>query len=284
MSFHPPSRKMPHMTAGPIPKIPRIIRLIACLTFSVVALVSFGCRLGTMATRVSPSPTYGYEIVHTYPHDPQAYTQGLVFKNGELLESTGRNGQSTLRRVDLETGKVLNRVAVPEEYFAEGIALLNEKIYQLTWQHQLCFVYDHQTFNKIGQLSYDGEGWGLTTDGHSLILSDGSNRLRFLSPDNFNVTRTIEVKDGQRPLKNLNELEFVKGEIFANVWHEQRIAIIDPQSGKVTGWINLIGLLPPAEVSDPEGVLNGIAYDDKSDRLFVTGKLWPKLFEIKVKR
>ncbi|HZJ45649.1 MAG TPA: glutaminyl-peptide cyclotransferase [Pyrinomonadaceae bacterium] len=237
-----------------------------------------------MATRVSPAPTYGYEIVHTYPHDPQAYTQGLVFKNGELLESTGRNGQSTLRRVDLETGKLLNRVAVPEEYFAEGIALLNEKIYQLTWHHQLCFVYDHQTFSKIGQLSYDGEGWGLTTDGHSLILSDGSNRLRFLSPDNFNVTRTIEVKDGQRPLKKLNELEFVKGEIFANVWHEQRIAIIDPQSGKVTGWINLLGLLPPTEVSDAEGVLNGIAYDDKSDRLFVTGKLWPKLFEIKVKR
>jgi len=272
------------MTAGPIPKIPRIIRLIACLTFSAGALVSFGCRLGTMATRVSPAPTYGYEIVHTYPHDPQAYTQGLVFKNGELLESTGRNGQSTLRRVDLETGKLLNRVAVPEEYFAEGIALLNEKIYQLTWHHQLCFVYDHQTFSKIGQLSYDGEGWGLTTDGHSLILSDGSNRLRFLSPDNFNVTRTIEVKDGQRPLKKLNELEFVKGEIFANVWHEQRIAIIDPQSGKVTGWINLLGLLPPTEVSDAEGVLNGIAYDDKSDRLFVTGKLWPKLFEIKVKR
>jgi glutamine cyclotransferase len=275
---------MTDMTFGPYSTRLKTILLLA---FCAGTLIFINCQPATTAPKTDmnlPAPAYGYEIVHTYPHDPEAYTQGLVFKNGELLESTGRNGKSTLRRVDLETGKVLDRVAVPEQYFAEGIALLNEKIYQLTWQHQLCFVYDHHTFKKVDQLSYDGEGWGLTTDGHSLILSDGTSRLRFLSPANFNVTRTLEVKDDKGPLTELNELEYVKGEIYANVWHEQRIAIIDPQSGKVTGWINLQGLLSPTEVSDEEGVLNGIAYDDKTDRLFVTGKLWPKLFEIRVKR
>jgi len=233
---------------------------------------------------VTPTPVYTYEIVHTYPHDPGAYTQGLIFDQGQLLESTGRNGKSSLRRVELETGRVLQQVIVAEEYFAEGISLLHEKIYQLTWQHQLCFVYDHQTFKKLGQLSYDGEGWGLTTDQHALILSDGTSRLRFLSPDNFSVTRTLNVVDGKEPVTELNELEYVKDQIYANVWHQQRIAMIDPKSGKVTGWLNLDGLLSPKEVADEEGVLNGIAYDEKTDRLFVTGKLWPKLFEIKVKR
>jgi len=269
------------------PRKTETLRLLAVFAFCAITLLSVNCQRADTAPindMVTPTPVYTYEIVHTYPHDPGAYTQGLIFDQGQLLESTGRNGKSSLRRVELETGRVLQQVIVAEEYFAEGISLLHEKIYQLTWQHQLCFVYDHQTFKKLGQLSYDGEGWGLTTDQHALILSDGTSRLRFLSPDNFSVTRTLNVVDGKEPVTELNELEYVKDQIYANVWHQQRIAMIDPKSGKVTGWLNLDGLLSPKEVADEEGVLNGIAYDEKTDRLFVTGKLWPKLFEIKVKR
>ena len=275
------------MTFRSNPRRTEILRLCAVFAFCTGTLLSINCQPAGTASRTDPGkpvPVYSYEIVHTYPHDPDAYTQGLIFDQGQLLESTGRNGKSSLRRVDLETGKVLQRVVVPEEYFAEGIALLHEKVYQLTWQHQLCFLYDHQTFKKIDQLSYDGEGWGLTTDQHALILSDGTSHLRFLSPDNFSVTRTLEVVDGKEPVTELNELEYVKGQIYANVWHQQRIAMIDPQSGKVTAWLNLNGLLSAKEVVEEEAVLNGIAYDEKTDRLFVTGKLWPKLFEIRVKR
>jgi len=275
------------MTFRSNPRRTEILRLCAVFAFCTGTLLSINCQPADTASRTDPGkpvPVYSYEIVHTYPHDPDAYTQGLIFDQGQLLESTGRNGKSSLRRVDLETGNVLQRVVVPEEYFAEGIALLHEKVYQLTWQHQLCFLYDHQTFKKIDQLSYDGEGWGLTTDQHALILSDGTSHLRFLSPDNFSVTRTLEVVDGKEPVTELNELEYVKGQIYANVWHQQRIAMIDPQSGKVTAWLNLNGLLSAKEVVEEEAVLNGIAYDEKTDRLFVTGKLWPKLFEIRVKR
>ena len=275
------------MTFRSNPRRTEILRLCAVFAFCTGTLLSINCQPADTASRTDPGkpvPVYSYEIVHTYPHDPDAYTQGLIFDQGQLLESTGRNGKSSLRRVDLETGKVLQRVVVPEEYFAEGIALLHEKVYQLTWQHQLCFLYDHQTFKKIDQLSYDGEGWGLTTDQHALILSDGTSHLRFLSPDNFSVTRTLEVVDGKEPVTELNELEYVKGQIYANVWHQQRIAMIDPQSGKVTAWLNLNGLLSAKEVVEEEAVLNGIAYVEKTDRLFVTGKLWPKLFEIRVKR
>jgi glutamine cyclotransferase len=173
---------------------------------------------------------------------------------------------------------------VPPPFFAEGITLLNAKIYQLTWQHQLGFIYDYESFQKTGQFSYTGEGWGLTNDGRSLILSDGTNRLRFLDPDSFRVTKTIAVLDGKTPVNEINELEYVKGEIYANIWHNNRIAMINPETGRVTGWIDLTGLLPQNEVLDEEAVLNGIAYDERSGRLFVTGKLWPKLFEIRLKQ
>lgn len=227
---------------------------------------------------------FGYQIVNVWPHDPNAFTQGLVFLDGKLIESTGREGRSSLRNVDLQTGKILKKVDVPEQYFAEGIALLNNKIYQLTWQHRVGFIYDSQSFEKTGEFSYSGEGWGLTTDGKSLILSDGSNRLRFIEPDSFRVTKTIAVMDGKTPVVELNELEFVNGEIYANIWHDDRIVVIDPQSGRVKSWIDLAGLLQPGDVQDPEAVLNGIAYDQASDRLFVTGKLWPRIYEIKIKR
>lgn len=227
---------------------------------------------------------YGYQIVNIWPHDPHAFTQGLIFLDGKLIESTGQEGRSSLRNVELQTGTILKKVDVPAPYFAEGIALLNNRIYQLTWEHQRGFIYDPQTLEKTGEFNYNGEGWGLTTDGRSLIVSDGSNRLRFLDPDSFRVTKTIAVMDGKTPVGQLNELEFVNGEIYANIWHEDRIAAIDPQSGRVKAWIDLNGLLQPGDVQDAEAVLNGIAYDQSNDRLFVTGKLWPRLFEIKIKR
>lgn len=232
----------------------------------------------------APVPTYGYQILNILPHDSNAFTQGLILMDGKLLESTGQEGSSSLRRVELETGKILKKVDVPLPYFAEGIALLNGKIYQLTWQHHVGFIYDAQTLDRVGEFNYDGEGWGLTTDGQSLILSDGSNRLRFIDPASFQVKRTISVLDGQTPIDQLNELEYVQGEIYANVWHDDRIAAIDPQSGRVKSWIDLHGLMPESELQEPEAVLNGIAYDQASNKLLVTGKLWPRVFEIRVKK
>jgi glutamine cyclotransferase len=231
-----------------------------------------------------PVPKYGYQIVNIWPHDSNAFTQGLILMDGKLLESTGQEGFSSLRQVDLESGRVLKKVDVPVPYFAEGLAALNGKLYQLTWQHNIGFIYDAQTFDHLGDFNYQGEGWGLATDGQSLILSDGSNRLRFIDPNGFRVTRTITVTDGNQPVRELNELEYVNGEIYANIWHDNRIAMIDPQSGHVNAWIDLTGLMPESELQDPEAVLNGIAYDQASDKLIVTGKLWPRVFEIKVKR
>ena len=231
-----------------------------------------------------PVPKYGYEIVNIWPHDSNAFTQGLILMDGKLLESTGQEGFSSLRRVELESGKVLKKVDVPVPFFAEGITVLNGKVYQLTWQHGVGFIYDAQTFELQGEFNYQGEGWGLTTDGQSLILSDGSDRLRFIDPTSFRMTKVINVKDGTLPVGKLNELEYVNGEIYANVWHDDRIAAIDPQSGRVNAWIDLTGLMPEDELRDTEAVLNGIAYDQASDKLTVTGKLWPRVFEIKVKR
>jgi glutamine cyclotransferase len=235
----------------------------------------------TTSSRVQ---TFTYEVVKAYPHDKEAFTQGLVFHQGALYESTGLNGSSSLRRVELETGKVLKKIEVPSRFFAEGLTLFNGRLYQLTWQTQRGFVYDLDSFDKLREFSYAGEGWGLTRDANSLIMSDGSSRIRFLDPDTFEVRSMITVQDNGRDVVQLNELEYIKGEIYANVWMTDRVARIDPQSGKVNAWIDLSGLLPPGARQDPMAVLNGIAYDEASDRLFVTGKLWPKLFEIKLKR
>jgi glutamine cyclotransferase len=257
-----------------------------------LALTSVHCNGGGANSNPTPAnvgesafaPKFGYQIVNIWPHDPNAFTQGLVFLDGKLIESTGQEGRSSLRNVEMETGKILKKVDVPEQYFAEGITLLNNKIYQLTWQHGIGFIYDVQSFQKVGEFNYEGEGWGLTSDGRSLILSDGSNRIRFIDPDSFKVTKTIAVVDAKVPIRELNELEFVNGEIYANIWHDDRIAAINPQNGHVTAWIDLAGLLQPGDVDDPEAVLNGIAFDQSTGRLFVTGKLWPRLFEIKIKR
>lgn len=250
----------------------------------MLALVSLTCQSGTVANHAGPAPKYGYEVVNTWPHDTGAYTQGLLFQNSQLLESTGQQGKSSLRRVELNTGNILQRVSVPAPYFAEGLTLFKGKLFQLTWEDQRGFIYDPATFDKIGEFTYSGEGWGLTSDAESLVLSDGSNHLRFLDPDTFKVKKSVSVRDGGAAVTQLNELEFVRGEIYANVWHTNSIARIDPQSGRVIGWIDLTGLLKSGEVTDEEAVLNGIAYDEANDRLFVTGKLWPKLFEIRLKR
>lgn len=235
-----------------------------------------------LAYTAAASAADSYRIIHTYPHDPSAFTQGLIYSDGHLYESTGLNGHSSLRMVDLQTGRVLQSVPVPSRYFGEGLAAWGSTLVQLTWQAHIAFVYDRFSFRLLRTFHYDGEGWGLTADGKDLILSDGTAYLRFLDPTNFHEVRRIEVRDQGQPVTQLNELEYVRGQIYANVWHSDRIARISPATGAVMGWINLSGLLPDNERSDPEAVLNGIAYDPIHDRLFVTGKLWPKLFEIKV--
>ena len=234
--------------------------------------------------RQSPTgnlPMQGYQIVRVYPHDPNAFTQGLQYVGGALYEGTGLNGRSSIRRVELETGKVLQRREVPPTYFGEGITVFKSDLIELTWQTHVAFVYDSKSFEPKKQFSYPGEGWGLTHDGASLIMSDGTDELRYIDPVTFAEKRRIKVTAAGAPLRNLNELEYVKGEIFANIWQTDYIVRIAPASGKVTAYIDLRGLLTPAERSATD-VLNGIAYDDAHDRLFVTGKLWPKLFEIKV--
>ena len=226
-------------------------------------------------------PQYGYRVVRSYPHDPRAFTQGLLFRNGVFYEGTGLNGRSGIRKVKLETGEVLQAQALGAEYFGEGITDWKGSLIEITWQSEVGFVYDINTFERIKTWSYKGEGWGLTQDGTRIIMSDGSSALRFLDPVTLKETGRITVRDARGPVERLNELEYVKGEIFANVWQTDRIARISPADGRVTGWIDLAGLLPPSDRGGAD-VLNGIAYDAAGDRLFVTGKLWPRVFEIKL--
>jgi glutaminyl-peptide cyclotransferase len=227
------------------------------------------------------APVAGYSVQHAYPHDPAAFTQGLEYLNGNLYESTGLNGRSSIRKVKLETGAVLQQRAVSRDYFGEGLTIWKSTLIELTWQSQVAFVYDRDTFEPRRMFSYPGEGWGLTHDATNLIMSDGTADLRFLDPETFKERRRVTVTDGGRPVPRLNELEYVKGQVFANIWTTDDIVRIDPVSGRVLGRIDLRGLL--ADSPTPTDVLNGIAYDQAGDRLFVTGKLWPKLFEIKTR-
>ncbi|MBK7930672.1 MAG: glutaminyl-peptide cyclotransferase [Bryobacterales bacterium] len=227
------------------------------------------------------APVAGYQVVRTYPHDRSAFTQGMEFHNGFLYEGTGLNGRSTLRKVELATGRVVQQIALPYEYFGEGITMLAGEILQLTWQSQVGFVYGSTDFKLRRQFRYTGEGWGLTNNGREIFFSDGSSTLRVLSPKTLTEVRRIRVTDGAAPVAQLNELEVVEGEILANVWQSDRVARISPSTGKVVGWIDLRGLLSPIFSSGVD-VLNGIAYDAAGKRLFVTGKLWPSVFEIKV--
>lgn len=252
-----------------------VLTLVAAAVFSA----------GFNAQRRGPAavPVSGYEIVKVFPHDPQAFTQGLVYLDGYLYEGTGLNGRSTIRKVKLENGEVLQIQKIDPQYFGEGIVVWKDRIVELTWQSGIGFIYDRASFRRTGTFNYTGEGWGLTQDGTRIIMSDGSSSLRFLDPDTLKETRRLQVKEGQTPIANLNELEFVKGEILANIWKTDRIARISPKTGQVIGWIDLGGLLDPRDAAQGVDVLNGIAYDAAHDRLFVTGKLWPKLFEIKIR-
>lgn len=246
------------------------------------------------AAKTSASvPVYTYEVVNTFKHDSKAFTEGLFFHNGFLYESTGENGKSDLRKVELETGKIVQQFSIPKESFGEGTTLLNGKIYQMTYRDGKTFVYEADTFKLLNTLSYQGEGWGLTNDGKNLFMTDSTHIIRVLDPETFKTIRTIPVfREDGKPLMQINELEFIKGEIWSNVWHSEDpeilgkpnyIARIDPNSGKLLGWIDLDGISPDDSERNSENTLNGIAYDAQNDRIFVTGKNWKKLFEIKVK-
>lgn len=271
-------------------------------------LLSFACSGGTNnvtpnstknnsqsanAAKSAPLPVYGYEIVKTYPHDGQAFTQGLFFHNGFLYESTGQEGKSSIRKVEIETGKVLQKWDLPTNEFGEGSTVIGDKIFMITWQDNIGRVFNLTDFKLLKEFTYIGEGWGITTDGTNLIMSQGTHVLKMLDPETFKQVKTLPVmREDGRPLMNINELEFVKGEIWANIWHSEmpdilglpnRIARIDLESGKLVGWINLEGISPDDQRRDSENTLNGIAYDAAADRIFVTGKNWKKLYEIKLK-
>jgi len=250
--------------------------------FALALAVAPMAHTTSLQQKKAAAPVAGYTVVKVYPHDRAAFTQGLQFVDGVLYEGTGQNGQSGLRKVKLETGEVLQRQPLDAKYFGEGITVWKDSIIQLTWQSEIGFVYDKATFKQTRTFAYAGEGWGLTHDGARIIMSDGSANLRFLDPVSLKETGRITVRENGVPVKHLNELEFVKGEVLANVWQTSRIARIQPKTGDVTGWIDLAGLLDPREAAGTD-VLNGIAYDAAGDRLFVTGKWWPKLFEIKVR-
>jgi glutamine cyclotransferase len=234
------------------------------------------------ASATESVPVYTYQVINTWPHDAEAYTQGLVFYDGALFESTGLHGSSSLRRVELKTGKVKKKVDVAREYFAEGMTIFRDKIFQITWQSQKGFVYDIKKLKQEGEFAYEGQGWGLTHDDHFLIMSDGTNRIRFLDPTNFQVQRTISVYDNGQPLTDLNELEYIKGEIYANIWKVDRIVRLDPATGRINAWVDMTGLHHAGNDPNSENCLNGIAYDAEGDRLFVTGKRWPSIFEVRL--
>jgi glutamine cyclotransferase len=245
-----------------------------------MALVAGG---GSPPEQRKPAPVQGYKVIATFPHDSSSFTQGLVFADGQLYESTGLEGESTLRRVDLATGKTLQRIDVPGRYFAEGLAIVGEELLQLTWRSKIGFVYDRHTFKQKRTFAYKTEGWGIAYDGSSrLVMSDGSDTLTFLDPKTFAPAKTLKVQDAGRSIGNLNELEWIEGEIWANVWTTDRIARISPTTGQVNAWVDLSTLYPPSQRMPPADVLNGIAYDKATRRIFITGKKWPRLYQIVV--
>ena len=250
------------------------------VSFCLAVSLSLGACEPVPPAPPEEHPLYTYAVVNTYPHDTGAFTQGLVLTDEGLFAGTGLHGASTLRRVALETGAVLQQTALDASYFGEGITVLGERVYQLTWQENTGFVYDRDSFTQTGTFTYEGEGWGLTHDGQRLIMSDGTAWLRFLDPDTLAETGRIEVRSDGSPVTRLNELEYIEGRVFANVWRTDYIVIIDPETGDVVSWVDLAGLLPDEDRTVQTDVLNGIAYDAEAGRIFVTGKRWPKLFEI----
>jgi glutaminyl-peptide cyclotransferase len=252
--------------------------LLSCRWTASFALAACLLNLDCAAA----APTVGYQVVARYPHSTDSFTEGFLYLDGLFYEGVGIPGRSALLAIQPETGKAVQKRAMAPEYFGEGIVDWGPNIYQWTWQSHICFVYDRFSFRTVKQFGYTGEGWGMTRTAKELITSDGTATLRFRDPETFKETRSIVVKDGKKIIDKLNELEFIRGEIYANVWHSDLIARIDPRDGHVIGWIDLTGLLPADQMINRESVLNGIAYDAKHNRLFVTGKQWPTIFEIRV--
>ncbi|MEM7009570.1 MAG: glutaminyl-peptide cyclotransferase [Thermodesulfobacteriota bacterium] len=255
------------------------IRLLL-LTLAICVLVF--CGKDTYAQESGAAPVYGYKVVNTYPHNTDSFTQGLVIDNGVLYESTGLNGKSGIQVVDIETGEILRSHKISDRYFGEGIAIVDNHIIQLTWRAKKGFVYDKETFDPIKTFTYKTQGWGITYDGTHLIMSDGSDKLYFMNPKTYKVVGELQVYDQRGKVGRLNELEFIDGQIYANIWGTEKIAIINPKTGIVNSWIDLSGILNKADIKTRIDVLNGIAYDKEQNRLFITGKLWPKLYEIQI--
>lgn len=255
-------------------------------TSALLCCVLASCFIGSSARaackRTPAPPVLGYEVVHTFPHDPNAFTQGLLYLDGTMYESTGEFGHSSLRAVDLQTGHVMQKYALPPNVFGEGLAAWSSNLIQLTWLAHTGFVYDRFSFRLLRTFQYQGEGWGLTADQSRLILSDGSAYLRFLDPKNFHETGKLQICEEGQPVTNLNELEYIDGKVYANIWHSDRIGEISLRTGQVTAWIDLHDLAVATQPANPEGVLNGIGYDPATKHIFITGKLWPKLYEIRV--
>ncbi len=256
------------------------MRLLPAIITSLLIYIS--CTRSFTPLSPIPDVNYSYRIIQEYPHQQNAFTQGLVFYNGYLYEGTGLYGYSSLRKVEIDNGEVLQMQNLASQYFGEGITIFQNKIYQLTWQSGTGFVYDLDTFTLLDQFYYSGEGWGLTTDGNSLIMSDGTSYLYFLEPGSYEKTNRIQVRDNGKPVTHLNELEYIEGEIFANVWLTNKIVRISPLTGEVLGWLDFYGILPSNECPKQIDVLNGIAYDAASKHVFITGKLWCKLFMIEL--
>jgi glutamine cyclotransferase len=256
-------------TAGP---------LVLCL--ALLPILTWAQSDAGEGAKTDRTPVYPYRVIRSYPHDRLAFTQGLVYEEGFFYEGTGLHGQSALRKVDPVSGRILKEIRLDPSHFGEGIAVFGERIVQLTWKSRIGFVYDKNSFQLVKTFAYPGEGWGITHDGRRLIMSDGTAVLRFLDPNDFKEVATLRVHDEKGPVTGLNELEYIKGVIYANVWPTERVAVIDPRRGRIKAWIDLKGLLGKFDVQGVD-VLNGIAYDARGERLFVTGKLWPKVFEIK---
>ena len=260
-------------------------RTIWISVFAIVIAASIGFGVFAVGNRERNVTVFDYQVVNEFPHDSKAYCQGLAFDDGKLFEGTGQYGESNLREVDLESGRVVRQVDLDRRVFGEGITVLNDRIYQLTWKKRTAFVYDKETFRPIARHNYSGQGWGITNDGTHLIMSDGTSTLRFLDPDTFRLEKKLHVHSQRRSVKNLNELEFINGEIWANVWFRDYIVRIAPKTGEVTSIVDLTELFPAhrrPRKNRREAVLNGIAFDAEDQRIFVTGKYWSRLFEIKV--
>ncbi|MCA9982768.1 MAG: glutaminyl-peptide cyclotransferase [Anaerolineales bacterium] len=276
-----PTAAAPTSTTAPLQTTPPPTAA-ASATSAPSATIPAATAAPTLAADLPTTAQYSYRVLNAYDHDPLAFTQGLVYLDGVLYEGTGLNGRSSLRRVDLETGEVLQMIELEEQYFGEGIVIWEDRIIQLTWQNNQGFVYDRESFALLDSFTYPTEGWGITHDGQQLIMSDGTANLYFWDPETLAETGRITVQDATGPIVRLNELEYIDGAVWANIWQTNRIAIIDPTTGWVNGWIDMSGILAGVEITSSIDVLNGIAHDPATGRIWITGKLWPKIFEIEL--